>query len=280
MSGRGTTGNGDILPVAGPARRGRGSALTLLAAAALALLAGCGGETAAASGIPAPSPAVGTALDAPVPASVASIPLTTASGARTSLAAFHGRPVLIADFMTLCNDVCPLISANVAAMARSLRADGYAGKVALLEITIDPQRDTPTRLRAYQKLYGGTLPGWTLLRADKAGTAALWKFFGVGYQRVKEGKPADIDWLTHKKLTYDIQHTDDVVFLDARGHERFVIDGSPLVKGGIPATLRKVLTAQGVQNLEHPQPVASWSVAQGMQVLSWLTDHRLAATTG
>jgi protein SCO1/2 len=265
------------MPLACRLLRRRRNAAALLAAGSLVLLAGCGGGSSAATGVATPSPAIGTVVNLPVPTSVASIPLTTASGARTTLAAFQGEPVLIADFMTLCNDVCPLISANVAAMARTLKADGYAGKVALLEITIDPQRDTTRRLHAYQDLYGGKLPGWTLLRADAAGTAALWRFFGVGYQRVKEGKPADIDWLTHKKLTYDIQHTDDVVFLDAQGHERFVIDGSPLVKGSIPTRLRKVLTAQGIQNLEHPHPIASWSVAQGMQVLSWLTNHRLAA---
>lgn len=255
-------------------------AAALLAAGSLLVIAGCGGGADAASRVPIPSPAIGTAVDIPVPATIASIPLTTASGAHTTLAAFHGKPVLIADFMTLCNDVCPLISANVAAMARALRADGYAGKVALLEITIDPQRDTPHRLAAYQKLYGGALPGWTLLRADRAGTAALWKFFGVGYRRVKEDTPAQIDWLTHRKLTYDLQHTDDVIFLDARGHERFVIDGSPLVTSRIPPRLRRQLTRQGIQNLEHPQPVADWSVAQGMQVLSWLENHRLAEPHG
>jgi protein SCO1/2 len=246
-------------------------------AAMLGGLAACGGGSSGPTRIPVPSQAIGTAFDAALPAGVATIPLTTAAGKHTTLAAYRGEPVLIADFMTLCNDVCPLISANVSAMARSLRADGYAGKVALLEISIDPQRDDPARLRAYQKLYGGSLPGWTLLRADDAaGTAELWKALGVGYQRIKEAKPADIDWLTHKPLTYDIQHTDDVVFLDAQGHERFVIDGSPQVNGGIPHALRKVLTAQGVRNLNHPQPVADWSVAEGMAVLSWLTNHRLA----
>jgi protein SCO1/2 len=263
-----------------PRRRGRRPPVhllaALLAAGSLLLLAGCGGGADAASGVPMPSPAVGTAVDFPVPAAIASIPLTTASGTHTTLAAFHGEPVLIADFMTLCNDVCPLISANVAAIARAVQADGYAGKVALLEITIDPRRDSVHRLAAYQKLYGGAVPGWTLLRASPAGTRALWKFFGVGYRRVKEGKPAQIDWLTHKKLTYDLQHTDDVIFLDTSGHERFVIDGSPLVKTTIPIRLRRQLTEQGIQNLKHPQPVADWSVAQGMQVLSWLSDHRLA----
>jgi protein SCO1 len=254
-----------------PRRRRLAVALTVIGC--LGVLAGCGGGS---HRIAAPSPAIGTAVDIALPASVANLPLTTASGKHTTLAAFRGEPVVIADFMTLCSDVCPLISANVAAMARSLVHDGYAGKVALLEISIDPARDTPARLRAYQKLYGGTVPGWTLLVPDRSANATLWKSLGVGIKRIKEPKPPDIDWLTHKPLTYDLAHTDDVVFLDARGHERFVIDGSPQVNGALPTTLRKFLTKQGVHNLEHPQPVADWSVAEGMRVLSWLSNRRLA----
>jgi protein SCO1 len=257
--------------------RRRRLAVALAVTGCLGVLAGCGGGSGTHR-IAAPSQAIGTAVDIALPAGVANLPLRTASGKHTTLAAFRGEPVVIADFMTLCSDVCPLISANVAAMARSLVHDGYAGKVALLEISIDPVRDTPARLRAYQKLYGGSLPGWTLLVPDRSANATLWKNLGVGIQRVKEPKPPDIDWLTHKPLTYDITHTDDVVFLDARGHERFVIDGSPQVNGALPATLRRFLTKQGVHNLQHPQPVADWSVAEGMRVLSWLTNRRLAPT--
>jgi protein SCO1/2 len=265
-----------------PSRSGPGRrrlVVAVLVAASLAVLAACGGGSSGAHRIPVPSQRIGTAVDIALPADIAHIPLVSASGKRTTLAAFHGEPVMIADFMTLCSDVCPLISANIAAMARSLVKDGYAGKVALLEISIDPARDTPARLRAYQKLFGGSVPGWTLLTPSKSGNALLWKSLGVGIQRVKESKPPDIDWLTHKPLTYDLAHTDDVVFLDGRGHERFVIDGSPQVDGSLPPTLMHFLTKQGVHNLQHPQPVADWSVGEGMQVLSWLTDHRLAPAT-
>jgi cytochrome oxidase Cu insertion factor (SCO1/SenC/PrrC family) len=265
------------LPLRRPGRRRLGIAATVVMA--LAVLAACGGGSSGSSRIPVPSQRIGTSVDIALPANIAHIPLVSASGKHTTLAAFRGEPVMIADFMTLCSDVCPLISANVAAMARSLAKDGYAGKVALLEISIDPARDSPARLRAYQKLYGGSLPGWTLLTPSKAGNATLWKSLGVGIERIKEPKPADIDWLTHKPLTYDLAHTDDVVFLDARGHERFVIDGSPQVDGSLPPTLLHFLTKQGVRNLQHPQPVADWSVPEGMQVLSWLTNRKLAPAT-
>jgi protein SCO1/2 len=105
----------------------------------------------------------------------------------------------------------------------------------------------------------------------------LWQFFGVGYQRVKEGNPPDIDWLTHKPLTYDIAHTDAVLFLDASGHLRFVIDGSPNVQGKQPpAPLTRLLSREGIRNLRHPDQGVSWTVGQVLDVFSWLTNHRLA----
>ncbi|MGN6474028.1 MAG: SCO family protein [Mycobacteriales bacterium] len=241
------------------------------AVVALLGLAGCG-----SSRVPAPSPALGQVVDVTVPSAIANLPLTKSDGTTTTLAAYRGRPVMIADFMTLCSDICPMISANTAAVARALAVDGYGDKVALLEISFDPQRDTLARLRAYRKLYGPALPDWTLLRASPVDTAKLWRFFGVAYRKVKEPKPADIDWWTHKPLTYDVEHSDDLVFLDAAGHERFVVDANPDVQGHLPpATLVRSLSAQGRQLLRHPDPVASWTVSQGLSVFGWLLNHRL-----
>jgi protein SCO1 len=249
----------------------RAAALPVAAAMLLGLVA-CGG-----SAVKPPPPSLGEVVDFGVPAAIAHIPLTEANGSTTSLAAYRGKTVMIADFLSLCTDICPLISANTAAMARALAADGQSGKVALLEISVDPQRDTPARLRAYQKLYGGPLADWTLLRASPANTAKLWKFFGVEYQRIKEPKPPSIDWLTHEPLTYDVAHSDALVFLDADGREKFVVDGAPDASGNLPpGQLVKFLDPSGLTALYHPTPVEDWTVAQGLQVFSWLTDKHLS----
>jgi protein SCO1/2 len=240
--------------------------------AVLGTLAACGGGA-----IKPPPPSLGTVVDFSVPTSIANIPLTEANGTTTTLAAYAGKPVMIADFLTLCTDICPLISANTAAMARALNADGEGAKVALLEISVDPQRDTPARLRAYQQLYGGPLDDWTLLRATPANTAKLWKFFGVEYKRVKEPKPAAIDWLTHKPLTYDVSHQDALIFLGANGHEQFIVNAAPNVQGHQPPSrLVKFLNPSGLVALNHPTPVEDWTVSQGLSVLSWLTNRHLA----
>lgn len=251
-------------------------ALRPLAAGAvvLGLLAGCGGNDK----IAAPSPALGTVVDFKLPSAIANLPLTKPDGSTTSLAAYRGRPVMITDFMTECTDICPMISANTAALGRALAAQGYGDKVALLEISMDPQRDTPDQLRAYRKLYGAPLDDWTLLRASKADTKRLWRYFGVELKRVKEEQPPDLDWRTHKPLTYDIEHSDELIFLDANLHERFVVSASPDVQGrALPAKLVDVLGPQGRRLLHHPDPVTSWTVGQGLSVFSWLLNHELRA---
>lgn len=246
---------------------------SLLVVAALIGAAGCGGG---GNKVPPPSPELGEAVDFAVPSLIAHLPLTEPDGTTTSLAAYRGKPVMIADFMSLCTDICPLISANTAALGRALASDGYGDRVALLEISIDPQRDTPARMREYRKLYGPPLADWTLLRASPADTKRLWHYFGLELQRVKEGHPPAVDPWTHKPLTYDIEHSDVLVFLNGAGHERFVVDASPDVQNHLPpAKLVRFLGDQGRRLLRHPDPVTSWTVSQAMSVFSWLLDKQL-----
>jgi protein SCO1 len=252
-------------------RFGRGGQL-LVTGVLLAGLAACGG-----GGIDPPPETLGTVVDFTVPAAIRNIPLSKPDGSTTTLAAYQGKSVMIADYLTLCTDICPLISANTASLARALNADGQQGKVALLEISVDPQRDTPARTTAYQKLYGEPPSDWTLLTASPADTAKLWKYFDVEYQREKEPKPPSIDWLTHKPLTYDVAHADDLIFLGPDGHERFVVQADPDVQGKLPpAKLVRALNSQGLKSLHSPDPVGSWTVSQGLEVFSWLLNTKLS----
>jgi protein SCO1/2 len=243
----------------------------LVAAALVAGLGGCGH-------VAQPPDSLGSAFDQAMPASIASIPLTKSDGTTTTLGAYRGKTVMIADFLTLCTDICPLISANSAALARALRSDGETANTAVLEITVDPKRDTPTRLAAYEKLFPDVPRNWTLLTASKSDIGAIWKYYGVDYGREKEPKHPSIDWLTHKPLTYDVFHSDDLIFLDSAGHERYVVNSDPNATGeNVPASLVKLLNSEGLVSLNKPDPIATWTVPQGLSVFSWLLDKKLAA---
>jgi protein SCO1 len=157
-------------------------------------------------------------------------------------------------------------------------SDPVPASIALLEITVDPQRDTPARLAAYQKMFGSPQPAWTLATATTAAaTAALWKFFHVYYHRQPTDDPDATDWLTGQKLTYDVEHSNTLIFLSADGKQRYIVDAAADTGDNRPPpALIRFMTPQGRHNLYHPSPGGSWTVPQAMQVLSWLAGRTIA----
>ena len=238
------------------------------AVAGLVLLASA--ACASASSQPGPPAAsIGTTLDRPVPASVASLPLTDDTGHLTSLDAFRGKVVVLTDFLTPCQDVCPMTSANFAEMDRAVAAAHLSGQVQFVELTVDPGRDTPARLRAYRKLFDAPT-NWALLTATTPVIAQVWKFFGAFYARGPEDQPAGIDWMTGHRLSYDVDHSDVLIYLDRSMHERFVIAGLPNTQGGrLPTSLTRFLNDLGRTHLTQPG-AGSWTVPDALTALSWL----------
>jgi protein SCO1/2 len=246
-----------------------------LAAGALAVTA-CGSSP----GRPAPPSAyLGTVADTPVPASVADLPLTTETGQVTSLAAWHGQVVVLTDFLTLCQETCPLTTGNLLMMDRAVLAAGLGSRVRFVELTVDPGRDTPSRLRAYRQLVGAPA-NFSLLTASPAVLGQIWRYFGVRYQRVAEDEPPGTDWLTGQALTYDVDHQDALIYLDAGGRERFVVQGSPDGQGApIAPALRRFLSPQGRADLSHPD-ASTWTAAQAITPVAWLTGRTIRLPAG
>ena len=177
-----------------PARRG-GRRLTRISAAgpsapslpspSASPLAACGSSAPAA-----PPPSQGLVLDRPTPQHV---PLVDQHGRAVSLAALRGKVVVLAPFLSLCQDECPLITGAFISLQRDLQAAGLAHRVVFVEATVDPGRDSVARLAAYQREFGADWDLWTGTPAD---VAAFWKPFGVEYQTVPEEQPPKIDWFT------------------------------------------------------------------------------------
>ena len=260
--------------VVGPRR-----ALVVAAAVGTAglLLAACGTASTPTtpSQNPNPTPSVGTVFDKAVPADVAHLPLVDQDGQTVTLASFAGKTVVLADFLTLCQEICPLTSANLAQVQAAVQKSGASKQVEILEVTVDPQRDTPQRLAAYQKLFG-THPNWSFLTGSPAQVAALWKAFGVEYEKdvgSTQG-PAPRDWMTGKPVTYDVSHQDAVFILGPDGHEKWVTLGNPDVTSPdtLPSTLTDYLNDEGQANLASP-PAGSWTAADVEQALAYVTKH-------
>jgi len=251
-----------------------GALAAVLAIAAMAATA-CGGSP----GTPGPPSAyLGTVVDRTVPAGIADLPLTTDAGQPTSLGAWRGQVVVLADFLTLCQETCPLTTGNLLMMDRAVSAAGLGRRVRFAELTVDPGRDTPSRLRAYRKLIGAPA-NWLLLTAPPAVVERIWRYFGVWYQHVGEDRPPATDWLTGRALTYDVDHADALLYLDASGRLRFVVMGAPNASGApVAPALRRFLDAKGLANLDHPD-ASTWTAADGLSPIAWLTKRQIQMAT-
>jgi cytochrome oxidase Cu insertion factor (SCO1/SenC/PrrC family) len=211
-------------------------------------------------------PITGATLDRAVP----DVPLVDQAGRTVSLSSFRGRDVVLAPTLTLCSEVCPITSGAFIRMRAAVRRAGLGSRVAFVEVTVDPDRDTPSRLRAYERLTG---VDWPLLTGTPANVKRFWSFFGVDYLKQPQSKPPARDWLSGKPLTYDVAHQDGLFLLDATGHERIVIVGPATTGGTLAPQLKRLLGAEGLRNLAHPH--GAWTVEQALNDLSNLLGTRV-----
>jgi protein SCO1/2 len=197
----------------------------------------------------------GTILDVPIPNSLLSIPLVNAQGKKFTLASLKGKTIVMTDFLTLCNEVCPMTSVNMRDIGDAIAKSKLSNSILGLEVTVDPKRDTPARLKSYQALFGDS--SWTLATGTSKGLSDLWSWFGA-YSAVQKADSGVIDWMTGKQITYDVNHSDVVVIIGPNLHWRWLALGAPAVsnpqrKNVVPQKLFTYLSAAGKSNLVKPE---------------------------
>ncbi len=83
-------------------------------------------------------------------------------------------PVMLNFVFTTCTAICPVMSGIFARVPRELGDDG--ARLRLVSISIDPEQDTPARLRAYAERFGAG-PRWTFLTGDRRDVEAVERAF-------------------------------------------------------------------------------------------------------
>ncbi|MGN6129588.1 MAG: SCO family protein, partial [Nocardioidaceae bacterium] len=204
-----------------------GGLLLTLAAAGCSAGSGPVPDTNAATEQSTHTVATGNTLNQPVPAAAANAHLVNQDGRPLTLAALKGKTVVLAPLLTMCQETCPMTTANMHRAAQAVRSAGHSDQVVFLVLTVDPQRDTVHRIHAYAGLYGA-LPDWQLATGKPAAVAAVWKALGVSTDKTK---PEDTvrDWMTGKLVhhSYDVHHQDVVMIIDRSGHLRWITIGHP-----------------------------------------------------
>jgi protein SCO1/2 len=115
---------------------------------------------------------------------------TNQLGRAVSLAGFRGKALAITFIFTRCPypTFCPLMSNNFKAAYAALRQNSSAPtNWHLLEITIDPEFDTPERLKAYAATYQADPQHWSFLTGPLIEVTAITEQFGLQFTREPGG---------------------------------------------------------------------------------------------
>jgi protein SCO1 len=137
--------------------------------------------------------------------------LQGSDGGELALSRFRGKVVVLAFGFTSCADVCPVTLGTLASARRKLGAP--SGEVQVVYVTVDPERDTPERLRSYLKTFDPTFVGGT---GTAAQLEALRKQYGIEATRVTAGN------------SYAFSHSSYTYLIDREGRLRALMPyGSP-----------------------------------------------------
>ena len=130
--------------------------------------------------------------------------LTDQDGKAFRFSSARGKLVLVTFIFTTCPDVCPLLTANFAAIQRAVDEKKFKNYL-LLSITTDPERDTPATMKDYAQRFKADLRHWAFLTGTRSELTQVWKAFGVNVVKNESGQ---------------VQHTTFTTLVDRRGNRR------------------------------------------------------------
>ncbi|KTD67758.1 MULTISPECIES: SCO family protein [Legionella] len=108
---------------------------------------------------------------------------------------------------TNCGYVCPTTMAELAKMYRTLEDKGVKNLPRIVMISIDPERDTPEKLRAYVTSFH---PNFYGARGDEESIKSMTREMGIAYAKVIEKGSNDA-------TNYDIQHSGALMLFNPNG---------------------------------------------------------------
>ena len=161
------------------------------------------------------------APELPVLGDLPSFSLTAEDGKPFGKADLLGR-VWIADFVfTSCSDACPRLQGKMKQIQDRLVPLEQGGNISLLSISVDPERDTPERLRQYGETFGARAGLWRSLTGDqKEVERTVVKGFHIAMAKVpREEKERD----PHLEA-FEIMHGERLVLVDRMGRIRGYYD--------------------------------------------------------
>ncbi len=151
-------------------------------------------------GITAGSGALGPALS-----------LTDQRGRSVTLESLRGRVVVLTFFDAGCDDICPVLGAEIRRAESQLGAK--ASTVAFVAVNTDPRTlSVAATARTSSRLGLASRPNWYFLTGSLASLDTVWTRYGITVEVAR--------------ATHQVAHTELMIFLDRTLHER--IEATPV----------------------------------------------------
>jgi protein SCO1/2 len=128
--------------------------------------------------------------------------------------------VWVADFVfTSCADACPRLQNKMRRIQERLLPPEQGGEISLLSVSVDPERDTPEKLRDYAKAYGARPGMWRYLTGPQTEIErTVVKGFHIAMAKLPSAGPDP-----HMEA-FDIMHGEKLVLVDRLGRIRGFYD--------------------------------------------------------
>lgn len=129
------------------------------------------------------------------------ISLAESQGGRFQLSSLRGRPVILTFMDSRCHQECPL---EGRALAAAFRMTPAADRPVVVAVSVNPWEDTPGSARRAIKRFGLAGFSWHWLLGTEAQLQPVWHKYRIFVRRTSG----------------DIEHTDALYLIDAKGYER------------------------------------------------------------
>jgi cytochrome oxidase Cu insertion factor (SCO1/SenC/PrrC family) len=109
------------------------------------------------------------------------VTVTDQNSTSISLAALHGKPVLVGFMHTMCKGVCQMMTRKMLSVESALPS-AAAADVTMLLITTDPADDRPPELLEYARSQDLPSKGWILATGSRSNIKRVMRIYGVSHE--------------------------------------------------------------------------------------------------
>lgn len=185
------------------------------------------------------------------------IALVNQNGDSVHLYDKSGKILILDFFFTSCGSICPKMTSNMSKLQKSFAKGGEVRNkidtsiVQFMSISVDPERDSVSRLRAYANNMGVISDNWDMLTGNRD------SIYAFAFNELK------VDKFAEGPISPDFVHTNRFVLIDKKMQVRGYYDGMDSV------SLLKLAKDVGYLMLEKDKAKKS-AVFQQIVDLSWL----------